>query len=177
MAVAVRGKNLEVTPALREYVEKRAEKITRYFDSPMDIQAVLSVEKEARLVEITCFVEGVVLRGVETNTDMYAAVDLVFDKIVRQVHKYKTRLARRFKKAGTLRSDAFAGETAAAEDALEIVRRKRFAVRPMDTEEAILQMNLVGHDFFVFFNSENDEINVVYRRKNGSYGLIEPIMK
>lgn len=174
MKVSVRGKNLEVTPALREYLEKRVDKLARYFDGTFDVQAVLSVEREKRVVELTCFVEGVVLRGVEANEDMYAAMDLVVDKVVRQVHKYKTRLAKRFKKDAGFRPEAFVPEPAVPEETLDVVRRKHFTVRPMSVEEAIMQMNLVGHDFFMFFNAETEQMNVVYRRKNGDYGLIEP---
>lgn len=175
MRVSVRGKNIEVTVALREYIEKRTSKLTRYFDDELDIQAVLSVIKEKSTIELTCFVEGIVLRGVETNPDMYAAIDLVVDKIVRQVHKHKTRLARRFKKRGAFHPDAVLPDTPVAEEeTIDVVRRKEFAVQPMDVEEAILQMNLVGHDFFMFFNAETETMNVVYRRKNGDYGLIEP---
>lgn len=177
MTLTVRGKNLEVTPALREYFEKRAEKLTRYFDTPLDVQAVLSVEKDSQIVEVTCFVEGgIVLRGVESNNDMYASIDLVIDKVIRQIHKHKTRLARKFKKANEFKPEAqfmLAGKPL-EEEKIEVVRRKHFAIRPMDVEEAILQMNLVGHDFFMFFNAETEMMNVVYRRKNGSYGLIEP---
>ena len=131
MKVAIRGKNIEVTDALRAYIEKRLSKLTRYFDDELDAQAVLSVVKDKSTIELTCFVDKIVLRGVETNDDMYAAIDLVIDKIVR-------------------------------------------AVRPMDVEEAILQMNLIGHDFFMFFNAETEAMNVVYRRHDGFYGLIEP---
>ena len=164
MKVAIRGKNIEVTDALRAYIEKRLSKLTRYFDDELDAQAVLSVVKDKSTVELTCFVNKIVLRGVETNDDMYAAIDLVIDKIVRQIHKHKTRLAKRFKK-----QEAFHPEALAA-----LVKRKRFAVRPMDVEEAILQMNLIGHDFFMFFNAETEAMNVVYRRHDGFYGLIEP---
>lgn len=174
MKVTVRGKNLEVTAALREYLEKRVDKLARYFDAPFDVQAVLSVEKENRVVELTCFVEGIVLRGVASNTDMYAAIDLVVDKIVRQIHKYKTRLARRFKKEAGFKPDAYVPEVPVQEEEISIVRRKHFAIRPMSVEEAIMQMNLVGHDFFMFYNAETEVMNVVYRRKNGFYGLIEP---
>ena len=174
MKVTVRGKNIEVTAALREYLEKRCEKLSRYFDAPFEVKAVLSVEKEKRVVELTCFVEGLPLRGVESNTDMYAAIDLVVDKIVRQIHKYKTRLARRFKKANAFRPDAYVPPVAVGEEEISVVRRKHFRVQPMDVEEAIMQMNLVGHDFFMFFNAETETMNVVYRRKNGDYGLIEP---
>ena len=178
MAVTVRGKNLEVTPALREYVEKNVSKLSRFFTNPMDVQAVLSVEKETRVVEITCFVDSIVLRGVDANTDMYAAIDLVFDKLVRQVHKYKTKLAKRYKKGAGFKGDSpeFSHDIMddVPEDRMEVVRRKSFDVHPMDIEEAILQMNLVGHDFFVFFNAATEMVNVVYKRRNGMYGLIEP---
>ena len=155
MKVAIRGKNIEVTDALRAYIEKRLSKLTRYFDDELDAQAVLSVVK-----------------GVETNDDMYAAIDLVIDKIVRQIHKHKTRLAKRFKKQEAFHPEALAAPV--EEEAIEVVKRKRFAVRPMDVEEAILQMNLIGHDFFMFFNAETEAMNVVYRRHDGFYGLIEP---
>ena len=168
MKVAIRGKNIEVTDALRAYIEKRLSKLTRYFDDELDAQAVLSVVKDKSTIELTCFVDKIVLRGVETNDDMYAAIDLVVDKI----HKHKTRLAKRFKK-----QEAFHPEVLAApveEETIEVVKRKHFAVRPMDVEEAILQMNLIGHDFFMFFNAETESMNVVYRRHDGFYGLIEP---
>ena len=103
---------------------------------------------------------------------MYAAIDLVVDKIVRQIHKYKTRLAKRFKKQEAFHPEALAAPV--EEETIEVVKRKHFVVRPMDVEEAILQMNLIGHDFFMFFNAETEAMNVVYRRHDGFYGLIEP---
>ena len=159
MKVAIRGKNIEVTDALRAYIEKRLSKLTRYFDDELNAQAVLSVVKDKSTIELTCFVDKIVLRGVETNDDMYAAIDLVVDKIVRQIHKYKTRLAKRFKK-----QEAFHPETLATPVEEETI----------EVEEAILQMNLIGHDFFMFFNAETESMNVVYRRHDGFYGLIEP---
>ena len=174
MKLTVRGKNLEVTAALREYIEKRAEKLSRYFETPVTVQVVLSVEKEERKVEMTCFVESVVLRGVESHTDMYAAIDLVVDKIIRQIHKHKTRLAKRFRKETGFRVDAIPVEAIPEEKELEVVRRKNFTVRPMSVEEAILQMNLLEHDFFMFFNEDTEIMNVVYRRHDGKYGLLEP---
>jgi len=172
MAAIVRGKNIEVTPALKDYVLKHEKKVTKYFDNEVTLQALLSVEKERQIAEITLKVDGVVLRGVEANEDMYAAIDLVFDKMVRQIHKFKTKLARRMK-GGAFKDDLVVGKTE-PEEVFEIARVKKFAARPMDVEEAILQMNLVGHDFFVFLNSETDTINVVYKRKHGKYGIIEP---
>lgn len=172
MATIVRGKNLEITPALKDHVEKQEKKVTKYFDNEVNVQALLSVEKDRKIAEITLKVDGVVLRGVEANDDMYAAIDLVYDKMVRQIHKYKTKLARRMK--GSSFNAALVEGPAEPEETFEIARTKKFAARPMDVEEAILQMNLVGHDFFVFLNSKTDTISVVYKRKHGKYGLIEP---
>ncbi len=177
MKVVIRGKNIEVTAALREYIEKRLGKLTRYFDDELDAQAVLSVVRDKATIEITCFVDKIVLRGVETNADMYAAIDLVIDKIVRQIHKHKTRLAKRFKRQEAFHPDVVALDKPIEEEKIEVVKRKHFAVRPMDVEEAILQMNLIGHDFFMFFNAETETMNVVYRRHDGFYGLIEPELK
>ena len=174
MKVSVRGKNLEVTVALREYIEKRLEKLSRYFETPVTVQVLLSLEKEERKVEVTCFVESVVLRGVESNLDMYAAIDLVVDKIIRQIHKHKTRLAKRFRKETGFHIDVAPVEPIQEEKELEVVKRKHFTVRPMNVEEAILQMNLVGHDFFMFFNDDTETMNVVYRGHDGKYGLLEP---
>ena len=175
MKVAIRGKNIEVTDALRAYIEKRLSKLTRYFDDELDAQAVLSVVKDKSTIELTCFVDKIVLRGVETNDDMYAAIDLVIDKIVRQIHKHKTRLAKRFKKQEAFHPEALAAPV--EEETIEVVKRKRFAVRPMDVEEAILQMNLLNNDFFVFYDPDFGGVNVVYRRKDGNYGLLAPELK
>ena len=174
MKLSVRGKNLEVTVALREYIEKRLEKLSRYFETPVTVQVLLSLEKEERKVEVTCFVESVVLRGVESNLDMYVAIDLVVDKIIRQIHKHKTRLAKRFRKETGFHIDIAPVEPVQEEKELEVVKRKHFTVRPMSVEEAILQMNLLGHDFFMFFNDDTETMNVVYRRHDGKYGLLEP---
>ena len=172
MATTVRGKNLEVTDALKNYVLKHEKKVTKYFESEVNLQAMLSVEKERKIAELTLKVDGVVLRVVEANEDMYAAIDLIFDKMVRQIHKYKTRIARRIK-SGSFQT-ALATESPESDEVFEVVRTKKFAARPMDVEEAILQMNLVGHDFFVFLNAETENISFVYKRKHGKDGLIEP---
>lgn len=180
MKLTVRGKNLEVTGALRDYSEKRLDKLSRYFDEEFDAQVLLSTNKDLKTVEVTVFVEGIVLRAVDKNPDMYAAIDLVVDKIVRQIHKYKTRLTRRFQKQNlAFHAEAVALENEVEEEVeeevdLNVVKTKTFLARPMSVDEAILQMNLIGHDFFAFLNSENDQINVVYRRHDGGYGLIQP---
>lgn len=161
---------MDVTPALKDYVEKRLGKIEKYFDYPVSPQVTLSLERDRHIVEVTLPVNGMLLRGEEETGDMYSAVDLVLEKIEKQIEKYRTRITRRN------RSQIRSGEPEYINTAPEpsVVRVKRFALKPMTVEEAVLQMNLLGHDFFVFRNAENEEVCVVYKRKDGNYGLIEP---
>ena len=176
MELTVRGKNLEMTDALHSYVEKHTGKIQRYFDKPIKINVLLRISNMTKTCETTVFVDGVILRGVEKSDDMYKSIDLVFDKVERQIHKYKTRLAKKFKEKNTL-SRQFVLEkepiAAHADADFEIVKTKHFNISPMSPEEAILQMNLLGHNFFMFFNSETEAMAVVYRRDDGKYGLID----
>lgn len=171
MRVNVRGKNIEVTDALRSYVEKRLGKLEKYLSNYGDAQVTLMVEKDAHRVEVTIPVNGIVLRGEETTHDMYASIDLVIDKLEKQMERFKGRLNRRLRGTVEQQGQAAGNE---ADEPLEVVRVKRFAVKPMEVEEAIMQMNLVGHSFFVFANAETQKVNVVYKRKKGDYGLIEP---
>lgn len=176
MELTVRGKNLEMTDALHSYVEKHTGKIQRYFDKPIKINVLLRISNMTKTCETTVFVDGVILRGVEKSDDMYKSIDLVFDKVERQIHKYKTRLAKKFKEKNTLsRQFVLEKESIAAQaDAdFEIVKTKHFNISPMSPEEAILQMNLLGHNFFMFFNSDTEAMAVVYRRDDGKYGLID----
>lgn len=176
MELTVRGKNLEMTDALHSYVEKHTGKIQRYFDKPIKINVLLRISNMTKTCETTVFVDGVILRGVEKSDDMYKSIDLVFDKVERQIHKYKTRLAKKFKEKNTL-SRQFVLEkepiAAQADSDFEIVKTKHFNISPMSPEEAILQMNLLGHNFFMFFNSDTEAMAVVYRRDDGKYGLID----
>ena len=176
MELTVRGKNLEITDALHTYVEKHTGKIQRYFDKPIKINVLLRISNMTKTCEVTVFVDGVILRGVEKSDDMYKSIDLVFDKVERQIHKYKTRLAKKFKERNTLSKQFMQEEEAVqpvSESAFEIVKTKYFNITPMSPEEAILQMNLLGHSFFMFFNSETEGMAVVYRRDEGKYGLID----
>jgi putative sigma-54 modulation protein len=176
MELTVRGKNLEITDALHTYVEKHTGKIQRYFDKPIKINVLLRISNMTKTCEVTVFVDGVILRGVEKSDDMYKSIDLVFDKVERQIHKYKTRLAKKFKERNTLSKQFMQEEEAVqpvSESAFEIVKTKYFNITPMSPEEAILQMNLLGHSFFMFFNSETEGMAVVYRRDDGKYGLID----
>ncbi|MEW6621856.1 MAG: ribosome-associated translation inhibitor RaiA [Bacillota bacterium] len=172
MNINVRGKNLQVTPALRDYVEKRIGKLGRFFDTNEEAQVTLSVARDRHRVEVTIPLNGYLLRGEEETGDMYASIDLVIDKLEKQVEKYKTRLARKLRDV-TIKDFARSGEVNEDEEP-RVVRTKKFAFKPMPVEEAVMQMNLIGHNFFVFSNAETEEVNVVYKRKDGHYGLIEP---
>ena len=176
MAIAIRGKNIDVTPALRDYVEKRIGKITKYFEMLGEISVVLTVEKGRHIVEVTVPANGIILRGEEATSDMYTSIDLVIEKLEKQIEKYKTKLERRLRGKGFKAElvTPVAAPASVDEDGFPLVKTKRFAVKPMDVPEAIMQMNLVHHDFYVFINSDSEDVNVVYRRKDGAYGLIEP---
>lgn len=176
MELTVRGKNLEITEALHTYVEKHTGKIQRYFEKPIKINVLLRISNLTKTCEVTVFVDGVILRGVEKSDDMYKSIDFVFDKVERQIHKYKTRLAKKFKERHTLNKQFVMekeAEPTVSDSEFEIVKTKHFDISPMSPEEAILQMNLLGHNFFMFFNSETDGMSVVYRRDDNKYGLID----
>src|SRR5699024_9293268 len=179
----IRGENIEVTQAIRSHVEEKISKIEKYFDTPptSDVNVNLSVYNEEQQVEVTIPMPNLLLRAEEQHTDMYAAIDLVVDKLERQIRKYKTKVNRKFRQAGSAKHlfaelEKEQRENAVQEDEsdIEIVRTKRFNLKPMDSEEAILQMDMLGHEFFVFTNADSNDTNVVYKRRDGKYGLIEP---
>lgn len=179
MMYNIRGQRFQVTDALRDYVEKKLSRLERYFETPVasEINVTLSVTKGQHTVEVTIPLVGVMLRAEEKSEDMYASIDVVVDKLERQIRKHKTKVNRKFRQGSGVRA-LFREEGSAVsvldeEDELELVRTKRFTLKPMDVEEAILQMNMVGHNFFVFANSDSKEVNVVYKRSDGKYGLIE----
>jgi putative sigma-54 modulation protein len=173
MKVTVNGKNIEVTDALRDYAEKKVSKVAKFFEkSPVGSQVLLRTERGFHIVEITIQVDGILLRGEEKTGDMYASIDGAIEKIERQVHKFKTRINRKFREENRVILEANPSQKEQLEP--QIKRTKRFAMKPMSVEEAVMQMDLLGHDFFVFSNSDSEEVNVVYRRKDGNYGLIEP---
>ncbi|MBX5476986.1 MAG: ribosome-associated translation inhibitor RaiA [Clostridia bacterium] len=177
MNLQLHGKNIDVTPALREYAEKKLSRLGKYFDEPLHVQVSFEVERGRHLVEVTVPVSGYILRGEEATGDMYASLDRVWDKLERQIHKYKTRLNRKARQDGGAKKPERAKEERTedpSEDLPRIVRVKRFHLKPMDVDEAVLQMDLLGHDFYVFQNAETDVVNVLYRRREGGYGLIEP---
>lgn len=190
----IRGENLEVTPALKTYVEKKVSKLERYFDTTpvADVHVKLQKQNSDSIIEVTIPMPQLLLRAEENHADMYAAVDLVVEKLERQIRKYKTKVNRKFRQNGSVKQlfnnnmealqeqVAQNGDPSNEEfpedpvDELEVVRTKRFNLKPMDAEEAILQMDMLGHNFFVFSNAVNGDTSVVYKRKDGKYGLIEP---
>ncbi len=177
MKLEIRGKNIEVTNALKEYTTKRLSKLEKYLDEVREAQVALSVEGTEHKVEVTILLNGVILRGEEATDDMYTSIDMVQEKLEKQLEKHKTKLYRHHRGVGfkqaimeEIKKELKEEET----EPFKIVRTKRFALKPMDEEEAIMQMNLLGHTFFVFFNAKTEEVNVVYKRKDGDYGLIEP---
>lgn len=169
MQLAIRGKNIEVTNALREYVEKKVGKIEKFTDQELNAQVNMYVERGRHIVEVTAALSGLILRGEEATEDMYASIDLVSDKLEKQVHKYKAR----FRKQRGKENAATEAE-AAAEPEGRLIKTKRFPIKPLTVDEAIVQMELLSHDFFVFVNAESERINVLYRRKDANYGLLEP---
>ncbi|HHY04508.1 MAG TPA: ribosome-associated translation inhibitor RaiA [Thermoanaerobacterales bacterium] len=175
MNIKISGKNITVTNALKEHVRKKLGKLDRYFDEAIEAQVTMNVEKDRHIVEVTIPMNGIILRGETETNDMYASVDLVVEKLEKQIEKYKTRIARSTRK-GTFKFNGSTQPPSAEKkaDIPRVVKVKRFAIKPMDVEEATMQMDLLQHDFFVFLNAETNEVNVVYKRKDGNYGLIEP---
>jgi putative sigma-54 modulation protein len=177
MQVIIQGRNVEVTDRLREYVESKVEKLDRYLPSITEARMELSTEQtrsveDRQVAQLTLHIKGVLLRSEERSSDMFTSVDNVMDKIRRQVDRYKSKRRARYRSPP---ADIVAPVLEEEElDQRNIVRTKRFRVTPMDPEEAIEQMELLGHSFFVFYNVDEGQINVVYARRDGNYGLLQP---
>lgn len=174
MKVTVIAKNIELTSALKEIVQKKISKLDKYFEPSVEARVTLSVQKSNHIIEVTIPFNGVILRGEESTSDMYKSLDLVEDKLERQIRKQKTRLSR--KHNGSLKFAEINDSINVSDDFEEgkLVKVKKFGVKPMSSEEAILQMDLLGHNFFVYQDSDTNKVNVVYKRKDGDYGLLEP---
>ncbi len=173
MNLVISGKNLDITEGLRSAVEEKISKLERYFTESTEVHVTLSTEKNRQKIEITIPMKGSIIRAEEVSSDMYVSIDLVEEVIERQLRKYKNKLIDKEQNAAQL-NQAFIDEDDYDEEEIEIIRSKKFAMKPMDPEEACVQMELLGHNFFVFRNSETEEVNVVYKRKGNTYGLIEP---
>lgn len=185
----IKADNVEVTPAVREYIEKKVDKIERYFPEGTNATAMINLKAlnhSQTKVEITIPMKNLVLRAEERHDELYAAVDLIIGKLERQIRKYKTKINRKFRdregmgmafaaaeQVTQTSNDAENSYTDEDDEDLTIVRTKQFELKPMDEEEAVLQMNMLGHTFFVYTDAESNETNIVYKRKDGTYGLIE----
>lgn len=173
MNLVISGKNLDITEGLRSAVEEKIAKLERYFNDSTEVHVTLSTEKNRQKIEITIPMKGSIIRAEEVSSDMYVSIDLVEEVIERQLRKYKNKLIDKAQNAVHLNQE-FIDEDIEDEEEINIIRSKKFAMKPMDPEEACVQMELLGHNFFVFRNADTDEVNVVYKRKGNTYGLIEP---
>ena len=173
MRITISGKNIDVTQGLKDAVYEKLGKLEKYFTPETEAIVTLSVEKNRQKIEVTVPVKGSVIRAEQVSDDMYVSIDLVQEIIERQMRKHKTRLVNRNRGGGNFQK-AFIEMEVEDPDEVQIVRTKKFAMKPMDPEEACVQMELLGHNFLVFRNADTDDVSVVYKRKGNTYGLIEP---
>ncbi|MBQ1328685.1 MAG: ribosome-associated translation inhibitor RaiA [Eubacterium sp.] len=173
MNYIISGKNIDVTEGLRDAVYDKLGRLEKYFNEDTKVQVTFSVEKDRQKIEVTIPMKGHIIRAEQVSDDMYVSIDMVVEIIERQVTRYKKKLVDQKQDVQYFKSD-FLEEEDAADDEVKIYRSKRFAVKPMYPEDACVQMELLGHNFYVFRNAETDEVNVVYKRKGNTYGLIEP---
>ena len=173
MRFTISGKNIEVTEGLKNAVMDKLGKLERYFTPETEIHVTLSVEKERQKIEVTIPVKGNIIRSEQVSNDMYVSIDLVEEVIERQLRKYKEKIVAKQQDGGNFKKEFLEKESEPL-DEVRIIRTKRFDMKPMYPEDACIQMELLGHNFFVFCNAENEEVNVVYKRKGNTYGLIEP---
>ena len=173
MKFIIVGRNIEVTPGLRAAVEEKIGKLDKYFNPDTEVHVTLSVEKDRQKIEVTIPVKGSIIRSEQVSNDMYVSIDLVEEIIERQLKKYKNKIVDKQQTAASF-SKAYVENDYTDDEEIKIVRTKKFDIKPMYPEDACIQMELLGHSFFVFCNAETDQVNVVYKRKGGTYGLIEP---
>lgn len=173
MKFVIVGKNIEVTQGLKAAVEEKIGKLERYFNPETEIHVTLSVEKERQKIEVTIPVKGSIIRSEQVSNDMYVSIDLVEEIIERQIKKYKNKLIDQKQSAGFFKQE-FIEKDYMDDEEVKIIRTKKFDIKPMYPEDACVQMELLGHSFFVFNNAETGQVNVVYKRKGNTYGLIEP---
>ena len=173
MRITMTGRNIDLTNGLKNQVTKKLTKLEKYFAPDTEVRVVLSTVKDLDKIEVTIPTKTGFIRAEEATDDFYASIDLVEEDIEKQIKKFKTKLIDK-KQAALPFSDLFAEEEAEADEEIVIVRSKKIAVKPMDPEEACLHMEMLGHSYFVFLNADTEAVNVVYKRKDGTYGLIEP---
>lgn len=173
MKFVIVGKNIDVTEGLKGAVEDKIGKLERYFTPETEIHVTLSVEKDRQKIEVTIPVKGSIIRSEQVSNDMYVSIDLVEEIIERQLKKYKNKLTDSKHGVGNFKQE-FIEKDYQDDEEVKIVRTKKFDIKPMYPEDACVQMELLGHSFYVFCNAETDQVNVVYKRKGNTYGLIEP---
>ena len=173
MKITISGKNIDVTPGLRQTVNEKLGKLDRYFTPDTQVNVTLSVEKERHKIEVTIPVKGRIIRSEQVSNDMYVSIDLVEEVIERQLRKYKNKIIDKKQSAENFQK-AYVDNDYLENEEIRIVRTKQFDIKPMYPEDACVQMELLGHNFFVFMNADTDQVNVVYKRKGNTYGLIEP---
>lgn len=175
MKFNIRGKNVDVTPAIKSYIEEKIGRLDKYLESPSDVSAsiVVKVRGKEQIIEVTIPVNKIILRGEESHDDLYAAIDLVSDKIERQIRKNKTKLKKRKEKNNFVDFNYEFEVNKDEEKDEAIVKRKSIEMKPMNEEEALLQMDLLGHEFFVFKNTDSECVSILYKRKDGNYGIID----
>ncbi len=173
MKFIILGKNIDVTEGLRSAVEDKIGKLEKYFSPETEVRVTLSVEKDRQKIEVTIPVKGKIIRSEQVSNDMYVSIDLVEEIIERQLKKYKTKIVDQQQNASYFKKE-FMEKDFMDEEEVKIIRTKKFDIKPMYPEDACVQMELLGHDFFVFNNADTNQINVVYKRKGNTYGLIEP---
>ena len=173
MKFVILGKNIEVTEGLRSAVEEKIGKLEKYFNEDTEVHVTLSVEKDRQKIEVTIPVKGSIIRSEQISNDMYVSIDLVEEIIERQLKKYKTKLTDKQQDGGYFKKEYLEKDFMDDEE-IKIIRSKKFDIKPMYPEDACVQMELLGHSFYVFCNAETDQVNVVYKRKGNTYGLIEP---
>lgn len=175
MRITITGRNIELTPGIKEAVEEKLSKLEKYFKPDTDVNVTLSVEKERQKIEVTIPTKGHTIRAEEVSNDMYVSIDLVEETLERQLIKYRTKIiSKKMNAAANFKAEYLEEQIEEDDEEIKIVRSKRYDLKPMYPEDACIQMELLGHDFFVFVNAETDEVNVVYKRKANTYGIIEP---
>lgn len=173
MKFIIIGRNIDVTEGLKSAVQEKLGKLERYFTPETEIHVTLSVEKDRQKIEVTIPVKGNIIRSEQVSSDMYVSIDLVEEVIERQLRKYKTKIVNQQQAGGNFQKE-FVEDEFLEDEEVKIIRTKKFGIKPMYPEDGCVQMELLGHNFYVFRNAETDEVNVVYKRKGNTYGLIEP---
>ncbi len=174
MRFTITGRNMEVSSGLREAIEEKLGKLEHYFTPTTEVIVTLSIQRGEQKIEVTIPIKGGIIRAEEASSDMYVSIDLVEEVIERQVRRYKKKIIDRKQSAQSFSQLFLENEDPVEDEEINIVKTKRFGMKPMFPEDACVEMELLGHNFYMFLNAETDQVNVVYKRKGNTYGLIEP---